>query len=233
VTDVETGPLRSTTLRDRVIEIVRQALVSGEIRPGDMYSAAALATRLGVSTSPVREALLTLVSEGLMEPVRNRGYRVVPMSEQDLDEVYHMRLLLEVPATLQAAERATTEDIARLESLAVDIENAARDRDVTRFLEADRHFHLSLLALCGNKRLVDTVATLRDHTRLYGLDHLAERGALTDSAGEHREILLAITAKDLDELDRLIRTHLRHVRSDWADPALPTNPGAVHHSPAV
>ncbi|RYE40756.1 MAG: GntR family transcriptional regulator [Hyphomicrobiales bacterium] len=232
--DPEIGPLRSTTLRDRVLEIVRQALVSGEIRPGDMYSAAALATRLGVSSSPVREALLTLVNQGLMEPVRNRGYRVVPMSDQDLDEVYQMRMLLEVPATLEAAENATVDDIAQLESLAHDIEAAARDGEVVAFLDADRRFHLSLLTLCGNKRLVATVAALRDQTRLYGLDDLAERGVLADSASEHHEIVAAIRAKNTSALDTLIRAHLRHVRSDWAGAGEPpTKDTSSRHSPAV
>lgn len=118
-------PLRHTNLRDQALEVIRQALVSGEIKPGEIYSAAALATRLGVSGSPVREAMLTLVNQGLMEPVRNRGYRVVPMSEHDLDEVYEMRLLLEVHGTLQAAGNMSKGDLARLESTVADMEAAA------------------------------------------------------------------------------------------------------------
>ncbi|MER6873164.1 GntR family transcriptional regulator, partial [Amycolatopsis sp. NPDC000673] len=104
--------LQRTNLREQVLEVVRQAMVSGDLRPGDIYSAAALATRLGVSSSPVREALLTLVNQGLLEPVRNRGYRVVAMTERDLDEIYEMRLLLEVPATLSAAAAAGPGDLS-------------------------------------------------------------------------------------------------------------------------
>ncbi|MFD0448742.1 GntR family transcriptional regulator [Streptomyces indonesiensis] len=177
--DTLAGPLQRTNLREQVLALVRQALVSGEIRPGDIYSAAALATRLGVSSSPVREAMLTLVNEGLMEPVRNRGYRVIPMSEHDLDEVYTMRLLLEVPGTLQAAANAQPEDLTRLAVIADEIEKTAREGDVVGFLEADRRFHLGLLQLCGNRRLVTTVAAMRDQTRLYGLEALAERGFST------------------------------------------------------
>lgn len=206
-----------TSLREQALEVVRQALVSGEIRPGDIYSAAALANRLGVSSSPVREAMLTLVHHGLLEPVRNRGYRVVAMSEQDLDEVYELRLLVEVPGTLKAAAQATDADLTRLSSLAEEIEDAAKDGDVTRFLDADRRFHLDLLGLCGNRRLVDSVATLRDQTRLYGLEKLADSGRLVDSAREHRDILAAMADHDTDRLDEIIRAHLRHVRADWAD----------------
>ncbi|WP_406636479.1 GntR family transcriptional regulator [Amycolatopsis sp. WGS_07] len=210
------GLLRHASLRDQVLELVRHALVSGEIKPGDIYSASALAARLQVSSSPVREAMLTLVNQGLMEPVRNRGFRVIPMSDQDLDEVYEMRVLLELPGTLKAAARITDADLERLRALAKDIEAAAEDGDVVRFLDADRQFHLDLLGCGGNKRLVDSVATLRDQTRLYGLENLAERGVLIDSAREHREILAAIADGDTAGLEELLRTHLRHIRSDWA-----------------
>ncbi|MCG3753773.1 GntR family transcriptional regulator [Amycolatopsis sp. Poz14] len=191
-------------------------MVSGELRPGDIYSAAALATRLGVSSSPVREALLTLVNQGLLEPVRNRGYRVVAITERDLDEIYEMRVLLEVPATLSAGAAAGPDDLARLDALAGEIESAADAGDVARFLEADRRFHLDLLALAGNGRLIDSIATLRDQTRLYGLEKLAERGRLADSAREHREMLATIAERDWARLEDQVRAHLKHVRAEWA-----------------
>jgi DNA-binding GntR family transcriptional regulator len=215
--ETDVGLLRHTSLRDQALQVIRQALVSGEIKPGAIYSAAALAKRLGVSGSPVREAMLTLVHQGLMEPVRNRGYRVVPMSEQDLDEVYEMRLLLEVPGTLAAARKMGKDDLARLETTVADTEAAADQRDVLLFLEADRRFHLQLLSHCGNKRLVNAVATLRDQTRLYGLDVLAKSGSIVDFAREHRDILNAIAAGDVERLENIVRSHLHHIRSEWAD----------------
>ncbi|WP_406632081.1 GntR family transcriptional regulator [Amycolatopsis sp. WGS_07] len=208
--------LQRPNLREQVLEVVRQAMVSGDLRPGDIYSAAALATRLGVSSSPVREALLTLVDQGLLEPVRNRGYRVVAMSERDLDEIYEMRLLLEVPATLSAAANAAPADLARLDGLAAEIESAASAGDVAQFLEADRRFHLDLLSLSGNRRLTDAIANLRDQTRLYGLEKLAEHGRLTDSAREHREMLATVAARDWARLEGQVRAHLKHIRADWA-----------------
>ncbi len=206
--------LRHVSLREQCLAVIRQALVSGEIRSGDIYSAAALAAKLGVSSSPVREAMLTLVNQGLLEPVRNRGFRVVAMSDDDLDEIYDMRLLLEVPATVQAARRARPADLAELSALAAEIEAAAHDGDVPAFLDADRRFHLTLITLCGNRRLTDTIANLRDQTRLYGLENLAERGLLPAWADEHRTLLTAISAGDEPRVDSLIRHHLRHVRGE-------------------
>ena len=127
--------LRRISLREQALDVMRQALVAGEIKPGDIYSAAALAERLGVSNSPVREAMLTLVHEGLMEAVPNRGFRVVPMSHADLDEVYQLRLMVEVPAMIQLAERGIRAERKRSTELAAEIERAAADRDVIRFLE--------------------------------------------------------------------------------------------------
>jgi DNA-binding GntR family transcriptional regulator len=208
--------LRRVSLREQALDVVRQALVSGEIKPGDIYSAAALAERLGVSNSPVREAMLTLVHEGLMEAVPNRGFRVVPLSNVDLDEVYQLRLLLEVPAMVQLTERGIAAERDRLTALAEDIERAAADRDVIRFLETDRAFHLELLGLLGNRRLVSIVANLRDQTRLYGLKALAQQDKLGASAAEHRRLLAAIAAGDTEAVDRLTRAHLEHTRREWA-----------------
>ena len=208
--------LRRVSLREQALDVVRQALVSGEIKPGDIYSAAALAERLGVSNSPVREAMLTLVHEGLLEAVPNRGFRVVPLSDTDLDEVYQLRLLLEVPAMVQLAERGIAAERERLTGLAEEIERAAADRDVIRFLETDRAFHLELLALHGNRRLVSIVANLRDQTRLYGLKMLAQQDKLGASAAEHRRLLSAIDAGDAELVSRLTRVHLEHTRHEWA-----------------
>ncbi|HUC27740.1 MAG TPA: GntR family transcriptional regulator, partial [Streptosporangiaceae bacterium] len=90
--------LRRTSLRDQVLRAIRNGLVTGQIVPGVVYSAAALAAELGVSNSPVREAMLALVDEGLMEVVPNRGYRPVTLSATDTAEIIQLRELLEVPA---------------------------------------------------------------------------------------------------------------------------------------
>lgn len=214
---MSSGVLRAVSLRDQALEVVRLALVSGEIRPGGIYSAAALATKLGVSNSPVREAMLTLVNEGLMEPVRNRGFRVVPMSDHDLDEVYDLRMMLEVPAMTRLAEMSDRLDVPAAAKAVRLNEQAAREGDVARFLESDRMFHLSLLEPLGNRRLSATVANLRDQTRLYGLEVLAERGQLMASVAEHRQLLDAVLANDADRAKQIMSRHLGHVRAEWAD----------------
>jgi DNA-binding GntR family transcriptional regulator len=214
----ETAVQRSS-LRDQALALLREALVTGRIADGTVYSSRALATDLGVSNGPIREAMLTLVHDGLMEAVPNKGFRAVPLTPADLAEIYEMRLLLEVPAVARLAMADLPGDhVARLTGLADTIERTARNGDLTGNLAADRDFHLTLLAAGGNRRLVDTVARLRDQTRLYNLRTITADGRLVASAAEHRPLLAAITRHDKRTTGRLMRRHLEHIRQDWSKP---------------
>lgn len=226
--------LQRVSLGEQALVIVRQAIVSGQIGPNEIYSASALATRLGVSNSPVREAMLTLVNQGIMEPVPNRGFRIVPISEHDLDEIGEMRRMLEIPGVVALIDRASDEDIEALRPLAEEIESAGSSGDVPAFLDSDRRFHLSLLALGDNGRLVKTVAQLRDQTRLYGVSALAEQGTLQQTAPEHFEILDALLARDAAAVERVMARHLDHIRGEWAAAEAPdVTSGASADRPAV
>jgi DNA-binding GntR family transcriptional regulator len=213
--------LRRPNLRDQVLAVIRQQLVSGEIRPGNIYSASGMATRLGTSNAPVREAMLTLVNQGVMEVVPNRGFRVTPVTDKDLDEVYELRVMLEVPAVEELARRPNTAELEGIREHARTCTQAARDGDMTVFLEADRDFHLTMLALLGNRRLVQLVEVLRDQTRLYGLHKLAAEGRLVSTSQEHFDLLDAVLAGDVELSGRVMLQHLQHVRSDWADTGPP------------
>jgi DNA-binding GntR family transcriptional regulator len=208
--------LRRVNLREQVLATIREALITGRIIPGVVYSAASLATELGISNSPVREAMLALVDEGLMEVVPNRGYRPVALTSSDLAEIAQLRMLLEVPAAGIAALANLGQRAAELEGLVERIEQTAALGDVGGNLAADRQFHLSLVDICGNRRLVQQVAQLRDQTRLYNIRHLAQTGALVASAGEHRPILAAIVAHDRRRAETLMRAHLGHITTDWS-----------------
>lgn len=208
--------LQRSTLRDQALSAIRDGLITGQIVPGVVYPAAALAAELGVSNSPVREAMLALVDDGLMEVVPNRGYRPVALSNADLNEIAQLRMLLEVPAAGMAAEIDLAERRAELEALVDAIERTAASGDVSGNLAADRRFHLTLIDACGNRRLTQQVARLRDQTRLYNIHHLAQTGALVASAAEHRPLLAAIVGHDPRRAELLMKAHLGHVTTDWS-----------------
>ncbi|MFE4973976.1 GntR family transcriptional regulator [Kitasatospora sp. NPDC056651] len=203
-------------LRDQVAHALRAALISGELRPGVVYSAPALAADFGVSATPVREAMLDLAREGLVEAVRNKGFRVTELTERDLDDYTEIRALIEVPTVGRVARAATEEQLERLRPQAEAIVAAARKHDLIGYLEADRQFHLDLLGLAGNSRLVDVVGDLRKRSRLYGLTRLDELGQLVSSAEEHLELLDLMLAGDADAAEACMTRHLSHVRSLWA-----------------
>ncbi|GAA1946649.1 GntR family transcriptional regulator [Kitasatospora viridis] len=219
MTESKPRPLISVQerLRDQVAHALRAALISGELRPGVVYSAPALAADFGVSATPVREAMLDLAREGLVEAVRNKGFRVTEMTERDLDEFTEIRALIEVPTIGQVARTATKEQLEALRPVAQEIVVAARKHDLIAYLEADRQFHLSLLGLVGNSRLVEVVGDLRKRSRLYGLTRLDQRGELVSSAEEHLELLDLLLTGDAEASEACMARHLGHVRSLWAD----------------
>lgn len=209
------------SLREQVTHALRAALVTGELRPGVVYSAPVLAAEFGVSATPVREAMLDLAKEGLVETVRNKGFRVIAVTEQDLDDFTEIRALIEIPATVQVARSARKVELEPLRHLAREIVAAARIGDLTGYIEADRRFHLALLSLTENRHLVETVGELRKRSRLFGLSALVESGRLVASAEEHEQLLDLMIERDLDGTRRLIRTHIGHIRSLWAAPMEP------------
>ncbi|MFJ5774226.1 GntR family transcriptional regulator [Streptomyces sp. NPDC093094] len=204
-------------LRDQVAHALRAALISGELQPGEVYSAPGLAEDFGISATPVREAMLDLAREGLVEPVRNKGFRVTEVDERDLDQYSEIRMLIEVPMIGRITRSASREQLEALRPVAGMIVAAAREHDLIGYLEADRQFHLSLLALGGNDRLVETVGDLRKRSRLYGLTTLDESDRLIPSAEEHIELLDLMVAGDAEGAERCMSRHLGHVRSLWAE----------------
>ena len=205
-----------TSLRERVAESLRAALVSGRMVPGTTYSIPALAEQFGVSATPVREAMLDLVNEGIMSAVPNKGFRVVELSDAELDQITELRRLLEVPTVGELAGAIDRAAIRRLRSLAAAVSDAARRGDVVGYVEADRELHLALLAEAGNPRLVEMVGRLRDQSRLYGLEQLAAEGVLVDSAAEHMRLIDALESGDRRAAERVMAHHLDHVRGIWA-----------------
>jgi len=204
------------SLRERVAASLRTALIAGQLQPGVTYSVPQLAEQFEVSATPVREAMLDLVQQGIVVPVPNKGFRVVDMSDADLDAITEVRRLLEIPAVTRAAGSVSAAEADELRELASAIRVAANVGDLVEYLECDREFHLRLLACAGNPRLVDIVDTLRTQSRLYGLADLVADGSLTSSADEHFMLLEAIVAGEGDAAAAIMNHHLDHVRGSWA-----------------
>jgi DNA-binding GntR family transcriptional regulator len=203
-------PDRSISLRDWVLERVRSEIVSGHSLPGTMYSVPALANDLGVSTTPVREALLELSRAGLVTPMRNRGFRVEATSLDDLNNLFALRDLLERFAMVAIAKKRIT-DTGDLRALADEIAAAVEKNDVEAYIETDRAFHQALVARAGNPLLTRLVMSLRDEMRLYGIDTPAGRERQIRSVDEHYQLIKLAEVGETEAIADLISRHIL----DW------------------
>lgn len=210
------GALARSSLRADATDRLRVWITTGQLEQGKLYTVGELAAQLGTSQTPVREALIQIANEGLVDVVRNRGFRVSEITDRDLDEIVSCRLLLEVPLVGQIAALDVSPALPNLWRLAEETVTAAQDKDMEAFLTADREFHLELLKLAGNRRVIDIIAGLRDQTRLYGIQSLAEEDKLLESAHEHRNILAAVGSGDGADASALMDRHIRHARGIWA-----------------
>lgn len=209
------APLERTSLRDQARRVLRSSIVTGELEPGRLYSVGEFAARLGVSPTPVRDALGDLANDGLIEIVRNRGFVVPILTEHDLDEIFQLRMVLEI-AAIEKVGALPPAGVDRCRELVDQCAESARVGDLVGYLETDREFHLVLLSLCDNQRLLRIVDRLRDQTRLYALPELAAAGKLVESAAEHKRLLDALEAQDTLLAARILHRHLVHTRGLWA-----------------
>lgn len=215
--------LQASSLRDQALRVLRARIISGAMRPGQLYALGTTAAELGVSVTPVREAVLELERERLVELARNRGFRVREMTEHDLDEIVEFRRIIEVSAIKLIAEGKKLGHVRELRELAKATEKFAAAGDWVGFLDNDRDFHLGIIQHLGNERLTQTVGLLRDQSRLYGLDRVAGSARLMQSTQEHDSLLEAIMGGRVEEAAAIMDQHLRHARGLWAGRAEQTD----------
>lgn len=197
----------STSLREGVLQQVRSEIVSGRAPAGTIYSVPGLATTLGVSTTPVREALLELSRAGLLSPLRNRGFLVEAASLKDLEDLFSVRVMLERFALESLARQGLT-DPDPLTALADGVRTAVAREDVNAYIEADRRFHEALTARAGNPRLTRLIMAQRDDMRLYGIDSREGRQRQIASVGEHYQMVQFALERKAREIGELITKHI-------------------------
>ncbi|GAB7042371.1 MULTISPECIES: GntR family transcriptional regulator [Catenuloplanes] len=210
------GPVAvGASLRGTVEDAVAAAIVSGELAPGTLVTAPTLAARFGVSATPVREAMLNLQKRGFVDAVRNKGFRITDVSEQDLWEIVRIRQDLEGPPMRDVARTLQPAAAAELRVKAQAIVDAAAAPDLAGYLAADMAFHLRLLELHGNRRLIEIVKDLRQQTRMVGLADMVGTAELARSAAEHHSLVDLLEARDGRGAETLLRAHIGHVLGWW------------------
>ncbi|MGW4026565.1 GntR family transcriptional regulator [Streptomyces sp. NPDC005009] len=202
--------VQRSSVRGQVLDALRTALVTGDLRPGEVYSAPVLAERFGVSATPVREAMQQLTLEGAVEVVPNRGFRIVERGARELAELAEIRALIEVPVMMRLARTVSVERWAELRPLAEATVRAASSGCRATYAEADRAFHRAVLGLAGNEQLVRIAEDLHRRAQwplVGGAPGGRGRAELVADAHEHTALLDALIAGDFDVVRSLVGEH--------------------------
>ena len=195
------------TAAETVLHELRSALAAGRLMPGQQLVQEDLAEDLGVSRVPIRESLKILEGEGHVTYHPNRGYFVTELSADDLIELYRIRQILEAEALAQAVLEVSDADIADIESILEQVEQAAESGDVERLTEANRAFHVAIIELSGMNRLSRLIRQLWDASDIYRTVYFRDPVNRERVHSEHREIIDALKARDAQALIRAQNSH--------------------------
>lgn len=200
-------PLDTPRLGDEVAQMLRRAIISGELEPGTHLVESVLSERFQVSRAPIRDGLKELQSEGLVES-RRRGVYVKALTHEDVREIHNLRRMLETAALELAVERFDDDDVAELDRHVVAMEAAAAEGAVTEFAAADLRFHRALFERAGNRRLLRVWQSFSQTFRI--ITEITDAGNVDfeSIAADHRRILDAIGRHDLDAAQRELAVSL-------------------------
>jgi len=207
-----------TMSSDRAFEVLRADILRGRHRPGRRLGEVGLARELGMSRTPVREALRRLAADGLVELSANRGAKVVEHDATDLDLVFVLRAHAEGIAARTAARTATDDDVEQLHRLAVAVADAARpaaggEPDLEAVYALNRQFHDLVLQLAGSASLASVVGSLVHSTILMRTYQAFDDDAMHRSVEHHLELVAAVRARDPDWAECVMRSHLYSARA--------------------
>ncbi len=195
-------------LRDVVFQTLRQAILYGELKPGERLMEIHLAERLGVSRTPIREAIRKLELEGLVEMIPRRGAVVASITEKDLKDVLEVRRTLELLACDVACERITPELLEELKEAKEEFGYLKETEDVNRLADADVRFHEIIYMATGNDRLISILNNLREQMYRYRLEYLKDKGSREQLDKEHQEIYLGIKNGDKETVSAAVCIHI-------------------------
>ena len=195
-------------LRDVVFNTLRQAILRGELKPGERLMEIQLANKLGVSRTPIREALRKLELEGLVNMVPRKGAEVADITEESLRDVLEVRKALEELSVQLACEKITEEEIEELKRVAERFKDTLDDQDVTKIAEADVAFHDVIYTATDNQKLILLLNNLREQMYRYRVEYLKKEEAYPQLIAEHEELIDNISKRNKEEATRIMCEHI-------------------------
>jgi len=198
-------------LSQKVYRILKTEIVKRYLKPGTKLLEVKIAKQMGVSRTPIREAIRELAAEGFVKIIPNQGVIVSIASIEDTQEVLQIRSVLEGLAARLATKVINGEEIKELEKYIEQMEYYANKDNALAFSKIDVEFHELILNICGNNRLIQIRKNLSDHAHRYRIRSLSIPGRLKDSLKEHQEIVKALKRKDSEQAGRLSQKHIENV----------------------
>lgn len=197
-------------LRDVVFQTLRQAILYGELKPGERLMEIKLANRLGVSRTPVREAIRMLELEGLVVMEPRKGAHVAKITEKDLNDVLEVRMGLEILVVQFASKRITEKELNDLRAAAEEFEHSMKLDDLTALAAADVKFHEIIYQATHNQRLVQMINNIKEQMYRYRMEYLKDVKVRETLIKEHRQLLEALEAHDVKGAEAFIGAHIKN-----------------------
>ena len=195
-------------LRDVVFNTLRQAILTGELKPGERLMEIHLANRLGVSRTPIREAIRKLELEGLVTMIPRRGAEVAQITEKSMNDVLEVRRAMDALCVELACDRISQEELGNLKKACENFEQAVKSRDVKKVAQADVALHDIILQATGNQRLIQLVNNLSEQMYRYRFEYIKDTTQHERLIEEHRIIYESIVNKDKATASKAAKMHI-------------------------
>ena len=195
-------------LRDVVFNTLRQAILTGELKPGERLMEIHLANRLGVSRTPIREAIRKLELEGLVTMIPRRGAEVAQITEKSMSDVLEVRRAMDALCVELACERISDEELKELKAACDNFEHAVRSKDNKKIAKADVELHDIIVKATGNSRLVQLINNLSEQMYRYRYEYIKDASQHNRLIEEHRIIYESIVNKDKETASQAAKMHI-------------------------
>jgi len=197
-------------LRDVVFNTLRQAILRGELKPGERLMEIQLANKLGVSRTPIREAIRKLELEGLVLMIPRKGAEVAEITEKSLKDVLEIRRALEDLAVRLACEKITKEELKELKKAGDEFKKVLKSQDITEVAEADVRFHDVIYMATDNPKLIQLLNNFREQMYRFRVEYLKKAEVRPQLLAEHDEIIKFITEGNKEEASRVVTRHIEN-----------------------